>query len=85
VNDQTPIDEPGAAPVSASQPTLASSGVRPGEHSTYASDGAPPPPASPWYSVERAHALADERPEIAIGASFFGGLLLAMILRRLAR
>ena len=33
----------------------------------------------------RAAALADERPEVAIGAAFAGGLVLAMILRRLAR
>jgi hypothetical protein len=33
----------------------------------------------------RAAALADERPEVAIGAAFAGGLVLAMILKRLAR
>lgn len=30
-------------------------------------------------------ALAAERPEIAVGAAFGGGLLLALILKRLAR
>ena len=34
---------------------------------------------------ERAAALVDERPEVAVGAAFGGGLLLAMILKRLAR
>jgi hypothetical protein len=29
--------------------------------------------------------LADERPELAVGAAFAGGFLLAMILKRLAR
>ena len=33
----------------------------------------------------RAAALADERPEVAVGAAFAGGLVLAMILKRLAR
>jgi hypothetical protein len=35
--------------------------------------------------AERAAALADERPEVAAGAAFAGGFLLAMILKRLAR
>ena len=30
-------------------------------------------------------ALANERPELVVGAAFAGGFLLAMILRRLAR
>jgi hypothetical protein len=34
---------------------------------------------------ERAVALANERPEAAAGAAFAGGLLLALILKRLAR
>ena len=33
----------------------------------------------------RAAALADDRPEVAMGAAFAGGLLVAMILKRLAR
>jgi hypothetical protein len=33
----------------------------------------------------RAAALADDRPEVAVGAAFAGGLVLAMILRRLVR
>lgn len=34
---------------------------------------------------ERAARIADERPEVAVGAAFAGGLLLAMILKRLGR
>jgi hypothetical protein len=33
----------------------------------------------------RVAALADERPEVAVGAAFAGGLLVAMILKRLGR
>jgi hypothetical protein len=31
------------------------------------------------------HAPADERPELAVGAAFAGGLVLALFLKRLAR
>jgi hypothetical protein len=34
---------------------------------------------------ERAAAIANERPEIAVGAAFGGGLLLALILKRFGR
>jgi hypothetical protein len=34
---------------------------------------------------ERAAAISNERPEAAVGAAFAGGLLLALILKRLAR
>ena len=34
---------------------------------------------------QRLAAIADERPEVAVGAAFGGGLLLALILKRLAR
>jgi hypothetical protein len=34
---------------------------------------------------ERAAAIANERPEVAAGAAFGGGLLIALILKRLAR
>ena len=54
------------------------------------SGSAAPPTDSSTASVpsglpQRAVALADERPEVAAGAAFAGGLLLAMILKRLAR
>jgi hypothetical protein len=50
----------------------------------------PPPdaPAPSWRPEDEpstAAALAAERPEIAVGAAFTGGLVLAMILKRLAR
>jgi hypothetical protein len=35
--------------------------------------------------TERARVLAADRPEVVVGAAFAGGLLLATILRRLAR
>lgn len=34
---------------------------------------------------QRAATLANERPEVAAGAAFAGGLVLAMILKRLGR
>jgi hypothetical protein len=34
---------------------------------------------------ERAAAAASDRPEVAVGAVFAGGFLLALILKRLAR
>jgi hypothetical protein len=46
----------------------------------------PPSTAAGGTSVpERAAAIAQERPEVAVGAAFGGGLLLALILKRLAR
>ena len=50
----------------------------------------PPVDASPGAAGSvslqaRAAALADERPEVAVGAAFAGGLVVAMILKRLAR
>lgn len=53
----------------------------------------PPPPPEPSYgapSVDSSFAgalpqTASERPEVAVGAAFAGGFLLAMILKRLAR
>jgi hypothetical protein len=41
---------------------------------------APPPPPAPG-----AEAPADDRPEILVGAAFAGGLISALILKRLAR
>ena len=50
----------------------------------------PPADASPGAADSiplqtRAAALADERPEVAVGAAFAGGLVVALILKRLAR
>ncbi len=66
------------------QPTVASTDTPPDQQPTYASDGTPAPASPPWYTAEGLGALADERPDVAVGASFVGGFLLAMILRRLA-
>jgi hypothetical protein len=44
------------------------------------------PPAAGGSSVqERVAAIANERPEAAAGAAFAGGLVLALILKRIAR
>jgi hypothetical protein len=43
-----------------------------------ASPGLPPAPVS-------LPPVADERPELAVGAAFAGGLVLALFLKRLAR
>jgi hypothetical protein len=43
----------------------------------------PLPPAQPAFSG--AASAASERPEIAVGGAFAGGLVLALILKRLAR
>jgi len=48
-------------------------------------DAAPPGGADSIPLQARAAALADERPEVALGAAFAGGLVIAMILKRLAR
>jgi hypothetical protein len=46
----------------------------------------PQPPAVGDSSVQaRAAAIADERPEVAVGAAFAGGFLVALILKRIAR
>ena len=40
---------------------------------------------SPSSPVSSAQAIVEERPEVAVGAAFAGGLVLAVILKRLAR
>ena len=46
----------------------------------------PPPPASasPSPAASGPAAIAQERPEVAVGAAFAGGFVLALILKRLA-
>jgi hypothetical protein len=52
---------------------------------------APPPPPEPAAEPAWGHppgaepSTASDRPELAVGAAFAGGFLLAMILKRLAR
>ena len=43
------------------------------------------PAAGGSFIQERAVAIANERPEVAVGVAFAGGFLVAMILRRIAR
>jgi hypothetical protein len=53
--------------------------------------GEDPPGTAAWATAdgpsvqERAAAIANDRPEVAVGAAFGGGLLLALILKRLVR
>jgi hypothetical protein len=82
LTNQTPIDEPGGAAASATRPTVVSDA--PGQQPASGSDGATPAPMPPWYTVEGAQALVDERPDVAAGVCFIGGFLFATILRRLA-
>jgi hypothetical protein len=44
-----------------------------------------PPPADGASAQEPVAAAMAERPELAVGAAFAGGLLAALILKRLAR
>jgi hypothetical protein len=44
-----------------------------------------PATASAASPQQRVVAIANDRPEAAVGAAFAGGLLLALILKRLAR
>ncbi|HUA05604.1 MAG TPA: hypothetical protein VMB27_16980 [Solirubrobacteraceae bacterium] len=64
---------------SSTQPTADASpgGASPGGASPGAADSIP--------LQARAAALAEERPEVAVGAAFAGGLVVALILKRLAR
>ena len=74
---------PEPAPTS-EQPTV----VRPAPPLTPAPPALPPLPPAPEPAptpLDRASALATERPEIAVGAAFAGGFVLAMILKRLGR
>jgi len=64
-------DSPDSTETSTSQPA----GLNPGPSA--AADSVSP--------QQRVAAIANERPEAAVGAAFAGGLLLALILKRLAR
>jgi hypothetical protein len=45
-----------------------------------------PPPADPWAGgASQLSARVQERPELALSGAFAGGLILALILKRLAR
>jgi hypothetical protein len=53
--------------------------------STQPTADAAPPAADSIPLQARAAALADDRPEVAVGAAFAGGLAVALILKRLVR
>ena len=55
------------------------------EQAALASSGATPPPPVALSTAASGGAPADERPEVAVGAAFAGGLVLALLLKRLAR
>jgi len=57
---------------------IETSSTQPGADAASGAAGGVPLPA-------RAAELADDRPEVAVGVAFAGGLVLAMILKRLAR
>jgi hypothetical protein len=63
-------------PTSTGQPTV---------NETPGTAGGPSSAAGGASLQERALVLANERPEYAVGAAFAGGLLLAMMLKRLGR
>jgi hypothetical protein len=52
---------------------------------TQATADASPGAADSTSLQAKAAAIADERPEVAVGAAFAGGLVVALILKRLAR
>jgi hypothetical protein len=82
ISDVPAAPEPDAPVVShpvLQQPASAESAVSP---SVAASPDWSPPAAGPETVVTGA---AEDRPELAIGAAFAGGLVLALILKRLAR
>ncbi len=70
-----------AEPANDGQPTVEAAALAADAVPESASAAAPTPvavPASP-------PAIADERPELVVGAAFAGGLVLALFLKRLAR
>jgi hypothetical protein len=80
---------PGPAPVAAAtDPTVGApvSGAYSGESASAAADSSwSPPESNAGDSGNGAGALLEQRPEVAVGAAFAGGFVLAMILKRLAR
>ncbi len=70
-----------AGPANDGQPTV--------EAAALAADAIPEPAGAaapaPVTVPAAAPAVADERPELVVGAAFAGGLVLALFLKRLAR
>lgn len=75
MTDEIPT-EPVADPTVDGQPTVEQAAIA-AEAVTASEPLRIPPPSSP--------AGADERPELLVGAAFAGGLVLALLLKRLAR
>jgi hypothetical protein len=78
VTPAEPASEPSSPIASAASSTASSSTAE----STWAT---PPEPARNSGAGDPTGAIESERPEIAVGAAFAGGFVLAMILKRLAR
>lgn len=72
-----------AEPVGDGQPTVEQAALA-ADASAAANGAAPPAPPIGSYPVV-APPVAADRPEIAVGAAFAGGLALALLLKRLAR
>ncbi|HVS28015.1 MAG TPA: hypothetical protein VHE14_00570 [Solirubrobacteraceae bacterium] len=89
--DATPNADPSAAevpPPAAEVPPPAAEVPPPAAEAPPPAAEAPPPVAEPaWDSAQHAPASdpLQERPELAVGAVFVGGLLLARLLRRFGR
>ncbi len=65
---------------------IESASTQPARAAPSAADDDAAPSAGDDVSLQaRIAALTDERPEVAVGAAFAGGLLAAMILKRLGR
>ncbi len=62
-----------------------SAGLPTGEDSSGTTGSSSATAAGGLSVAERAAQVANERPEVAVGAAFGGGLLLALILKRLGR
>jgi hypothetical protein len=80
---ETPAPEP-VAPAEAPAPEPAALAETPAPEPVAP---VPPPPVTPEIQSVGASTTAppDDRPEIAVGAAFAGGLAVAVILKRLAR
>jgi hypothetical protein len=80
---ETPVvPEP---PVASDSPAASVPAFVPDAGSVPAPDGPPPVTSSGLPNPHGLPEIAVERPEVAIGAAFAGGLVFAMILKRLAR
>lgn len=66
-----------AGPTDSTDPAAALDGA--------AANGGPPPAGAPPEGLQGVSALVSARPELIVGAAFAGGLLLAVLVRRLGR